>query len=176
MNTHRSFYGATRGKDGVKCKAITMNPQTSILPPIPTIYLLRSRKDGTALTVLGRPPSSKYLTPSDTPFSAAKSPVNKCYSLGFIHKEDAELVRKTTSAKSKIVFAPDCDDMFSIVTMERKININELPMFIHEMSFQMFLDLPLKSQIDIGFVHQVLEVNSDDIVMEVQTLDGLHIL
>ena len=151
--------------------------QTAIPPPIPTIYVLRSRKDGTPLAVEGLRYGHLKMD-----MQAPLAP--KSYRLGFIHPEDAAIVRRETCSKSKIEFASEIvggvdpradDDGFAIVTMQRYININELPMFLHEVSFLMFLELPLVESTSIGVVHQVLEVTEREIVMEVQTMDALDI-
>jgi hypothetical protein len=105
---------------------------------------------------------------------------NKQYLLGFVHREDAELVQRGTFSKSKMSFLDEeehcvCEESFSVVVVERRVNINELPMFVHETSLQMFMELPFKAEANIGFVHQLLDVSHDEIVMEVQTLDAIDI-
>lgn len=155
--------GGTRGGT-----TVTMMPML----PIPTVFLLRSRVTGEALSVSGRPPTSKkrdIKTDWDH---------NKKYMLGFVQKEDAELVQRGSTFGSNIAFTDEdemcaMDKAFAVVTMAREVDINELPMFVHESSLQMFLEMPFKSEANIGFVHQLLDVTPDDIVMEVQVLDSI---
>lgn len=126
--------------------------------PIPSVFLLRARPTGDVLSVLPAP--SDHLA--------------KRYSIGFVSKDDAMLVRAHVSSKSMIEFVDFSREGFSIVSIEKRVNINEMPTFLHEMDFQLFLSLPFRQLIDVGFVHQVLEDNAREILVEVQTLDAIE--
>lgn len=123
------------------------------------IHLLRSRPTGAmmAASVLSSPTA-----------------YDRRYGLGFVNKEDAQLVRKNLCSKSRVEIIDYHQNDFSIVSVEKKIDINELPMFIHEMDIQNFLALPFKHNIRIGFVHSVLEDNHREILLEIQTIDAIE--
>jgi hypothetical protein len=134
--------------------------------PVPSIHLLRARPSGN--------PMSARMSMKAAVLSAPTA-YNRSYSLGFVHREDALLVRSHLCSKSKVEIIDYSENAFSVVSVEKKLDIHEMPMFVHEMDFQMFLELPFQQNVNVGFVHQVLEDNYKEILLEIQTLEAIEI-
>ena len=177
--------GGRQGGGGSRGSNNGGRPRPTLIgdPPVPNVFLLRSRKTGDALSVRGAP--HQRHDPDST----------RGFCLGFVHREDAELVKSVACPKSRTCFVEegrwdgysssivvgDAGDegevpMFPIVAIEKRIDINELPMFMHKMDMQMFLGMPYRNNAGVGLVHQVLHVGSKDVIMEVQTIDAMEML
>jgi hypothetical protein len=128
--------------------------------PLRNVYVVRSRPHGHILTVSN---------------NGKRQCADTSYSLAFVFEDDAELVRKSVSAKSRIEFVDFSPKEFSIVSVQKRVDINQLPCAIHKQDFQYFMRIPFTTRSSIGIVHQVLEDSAREILLEVQTFEAIEI-
>lgn len=128
------------------------------------IHILRARPTGAMMAAKVSMAASVLSSPTA---------YNRSYGLGFINKMDAQLVRNHLCSKSRVEIIDYSHNAYSVVSVEKKLDINEMPMFIHSMDIQTFVALPFKHNLHIGFVHSVIEENYKEILLEIQTLDAV---
>ena len=138
-------------------------PITSVLP---SVHVLRARPSGNMM--------SAKMSMAAAVLSAPTS-YNRSYGLGFVHKEHACMVRDNIGSQSTVEIIDYMPNAFSIVSIEKKHELVEMPLFLHEMDIQLFLSLPFQQNVNIGFVHKVLEDNQREMILEVQTLEAIDI-
>ncbi len=96
---------------------------------------------------------------------------NKTYLVGFMAKQDADAVVKTVSVTSHIEFEDYDPKGISVLSIEKRININKLPCYVQERDFYEFLGSSQASNCGIAFAYNILNETPLDTHFEVQTID-----
>jgi hypothetical protein len=93
------------------------------------------------------------------------------YLVGFIAKQHADAVVKTVSVTSHIEFEDYDPKGISVLSIEKRININKLPCYVQERDFYEFLGSSQASNCGVVFAYSVLNETPVDTQFEVQTID-----
>ena len=93
------------------------------------------------------------------------------YLIGFLNTEQAETLCRRIDQDSKVEFVDYSPQSFSIVRVEKKININHLPCVPMPMQFQEFMSLPYKQQLGVMFSFDIIDEDKQSFVLETQTYD-----
>lgn len=123
-----------------------------LLPPIRKVYLLRSRPDNNVLH--------------------AKTSDGRPYLLGFLSPHLANSIRRHVSPSSDVSFLSYSPQSFSIVRMEKKININKMPCMMTAMDFHEFMGYPYRRRLGIMFSFEIIDEDKDAFYLDTQTFDA----
>lgn len=96
---------------------------------------------------------------------------DKTYLVGFIAKHHAAAMVKTVSVTSRIEFEDYDPNGISVLSIEKRININKLPCYVQERDFYEFLGSSQANNCGVAFAYSVLADTKDDTHFEVQTID-----
>ena len=150
---------SARGQEEDKIKKVTkrqlqqsIKSNPKMLATHKNIFLIRSRPDNAVL----------HCRHND-----------KTYLVGFMAKQHADAVVKTVSVSSRIEFEDYDPKGMSILSIEKRININKLPCYVQERDFYEFLGSSQASNCGIAFAYGIVEDTLNDTQFEVQTLDPL---
>lgn len=122
-------------------------------PPIRKVYLIRSR------------PESKVLH--------ANTRDGRPYLIGFLSQHLANCICRHVSPVSDVRFLNYSPQSFSIVRVEKKININKLPCMTSAMDFHEFMSYPFKRRLSIMFAFEIIDEDKEAFFLETQTYDAV---
>ena len=117
------------------------------------VYLVRSRPDQKIMRV-------KHDTQS--------------YAVGFLNLAHAESIRANVSQSARVAFIDYYPQSFSIVSVEKRIDINKLPCYVQPTDFLDFMSFPFRKNLSILFVFDIIDENKKEFVLETQTFDALY--
>ncbi len=133
----------------------TNTPKLKMLAARKNIFLVRSRPDNAVLHCRHN---------------------EKTYLVGFMAKQHADTVVKTVSVTSRIEFEDYDPKGISVLSIEKRININKLPCYVQERDFYEFLGSSQASNCGIAFAYGIVDDTPNATQFEVQTLDPLAAL
>ncbi len=95
---------------------------------------------------------------------------NQSYVLGFMFREEAQYILPKISVSSKLELF-DTDKTLSIVSIQKRININKLPCYIQEKEFTEVLSMPWTNNQGIAFTYDLFEETTDGYKFETQIIE-----
>lgn len=96
---------------------------------------------------------------------------NKTYLIGFMAKHHADAVAKTVSVTANIEFEDYDPKGISVLSIQKRININKLPCYVQERDFYEFLGSSQASNCGLAFAYSIMDETPEDTQFEVQTID-----
>ncbi len=133
--------------------AVVVAPQN----PFKNVYMIRSRPNNNVMTC--RTQEGQTLNTSQ-------------YTIGFLNKNEADHIHKFISPTSNVLFAEYSPSSVSLVRIEKKIDINYLPCYIHTKDLKEFMKLPLEYNINILFCTDIIEETKTDFIIEAITYEA----
>ena len=119
-----------------------------------SVYIVRSRPDNMVMRC--------------TTTDAMKS-----YIVGFVSEVAARRAVRVVSVDSSVRLKTFTFDDMSIMSVQKKVNINKLPCMVQEKNFTEFIEMPIKNNIDILFAYDVYEETDTEVSFYVQTYDAV---
>jgi hypothetical protein len=96
---------------------------------------------------------------------------NTSYSVGFLFKEHAQGIRPYISETSKVEIAEYNSHNNSILRIEKKININKLPVRVTYDEFASFLAVPFIRNTGAILIYDVVTDDVDETLFDAQILE-----
>jgi hypothetical protein len=127
------------------------------------------------LEVLAKSPVRKiYLIQSRGTVLSAKRKDGRPYLIGFLNQAQPDYLKSSICPESKVEFVDYSPESFSIVRVEKKINLDmAYPCETTQMPFYDFMSLPSRQKLSVMFSFQIIDEDPKSFVLETQTYDAV---
>ena len=113
-----------------------------------------------------------YKLSSKTGSMTCKGINGKNYLMGFIFKDHANKIKKHVSEDAKVELLEHDNTEYSTVRIEKKININKLPLHTIPMNIEDYLLQPFISSVGLAIVYDIKEDNVDEYFLDTQIFES----